>query len=83
MQNYVPNEETIKHLAFTKSPVWDFVIEVINLSVQGEVSIAISQDMTAERRAHAAGRAESLVDLQNYLNSVRQEALDRHTKPMN
>lgn len=83
MALYQPNEETLRHMAFQKSHIWDFLMEVINVSVQAEVSIAISQDMTAEKRAHAAGRAESLVDLQNYLTEVRQEALDKHTQPMN
>jgi hypothetical protein len=80
MYQYQPSEDTIKALAFNKSPIWDFVVEVLNASVQAEVSIAISQELTAERRAHAAGRAEAMVDLQNYLAQCRQEAVEKHQK---
>jgi hypothetical protein len=69
-------------MAFTKSHIWDFVMESLNISIQAEVAIAISQDLTNEKRSHTAGRAESLVDLQNYLMAVRQESLNKHTKVM-
>lgn len=80
MYQYQPSEDTLKALAFNKSPIWDFVVEVLNASMQAEVAVAISQDMTAEKRAHAAGRAEALVDFQNYLAECRQEALNKHKK---
>lgn len=81
MKQFVPNEESLKALSFVKNPAWDLVMEVLNRHIEAEVSIAIAQDTTGERRVHASGRADSLVDFQNYLLTMRQEALDAQ-KPL-
>lgn len=81
MMQFIPNEESLKALSFVKNPAWDLVMEVLNTHIQAEVALAISSDVTQEKRAHSCGRAESLVDLQNYLIAMRQEALDAQ-KPL-
>ena len=75
---YVPNKEAIKSLSFSKNPAWDVAMEVLNVMIQQEVANVISPDLTPEKRAHAAGRADSLVDYSNYLAEMRKEALETH-----
>lgn len=74
---YNVSEDAIRALTFTKNPAWDFVQEVLNANIQNEVAVAISSGLSPEARAHAAGRAESLVDFQNYINDCRQAAIEK------
>lgn len=72
---YQPNKEALKALSFTKNPAWDVVMEVINTMTQQEVAVVISQDISPEKRTHSAGRADALVDLNNYLTQLRELAI--------
>jgi aromatic ring-opening dioxygenase LigB subunit len=78
--NYTPNAEAIKALGFTQNAAWDVVIEVINVMIQQEVAIAIAQDISPDKRTHTAGRADALVDLNNYLTELRKTAVERHQR---
>ena len=74
---YTVSDEAVRALSFTKNPAWDFIQEVLTANIQNEVAIAISSGISPEARAHAAGRADSLVDFQNYINDCRQIAVDK------
>jgi hypothetical protein len=73
--------ETLRKLGFTgTNDAFDAVISLLDTFVSVETVNAITADLTSERRHHACGRVEALIDFKAYLIDARTEAKRLHAQ---
>lgn len=61
-------------LSFEQNEVFDAVLAYLDASIEAEVDRAISYSTEGEKRIHACGRAESLKDFKDLIQSQQSEA---------
>jgi hypothetical protein len=61
-------------LSFEQNEVFDAVLAYLDASIEAEVDRAISYSTEGEKRIHACGRAESLKDFKDLIQTQQSEA---------
>lgn len=72
---FTAKRDTLEQLAFKgENKSWKATLHIIDTFIEMEVANAIRTGITDSERAHACGRADSLVDVKNHLLEMRSEA---------
>jgi hypothetical protein len=70
-------DKILSALAFEKNEIFDAVLELVDESITGETARAVSVGIDENKRAHACGRADALLDLKDLLLNTQVEARNR------
>lgn len=66
-------ERLLAHMAFSKSDLYDVLIDFLDSCIEDEQNDAISNKFTGEERAWQCGRASALKDFKIQVTGIREE----------
>jgi len=74
-------KETLRKLGYSgTNEAFDAVVSLLETFISVETVNAIAADLSSERRHHACGRVEALVDFKAYIIDARTEAKRLHAQ---